>query len=71
MNRIQGKNHRIGTYEINKTFFSGFDKKIYIPDNGIDAFPLGASSKLLWSDKYTWKNYFKFWSNNNRLFVRL
>ena len=53
MNRIQGKNHRIGTYEINKKFFSGFDKKIYIPDNGIDAFALGASSKLLWSDKYT------------------
>ena len=42
MNRFQSKNHRIGTYEVNKTSFYDFDDKIYIPDNGIDAFPLGA-----------------------------
>ena len=27
MNRIQSKNHKIGTYEINKIWFSGFDDK--------------------------------------------
>ena len=36
-----------------KRFSLALIKKIYIPDNGIDAFPLGASSKLLWSDKFT------------------
>ena len=30
MNRIQSKDHRIGTYEINKILFSCFDCKIYI-----------------------------------------
>ena len=33
MNRIQGKNNRIGTYEIDKISLSCFDDKIYIPDN--------------------------------------
>ena len=28
-NRIKSKNHRIGTYEINKTSLSYFDDKIY------------------------------------------
>ena len=28
MNRIQSKDHRIGTYEINKIAFSCFDDKI-------------------------------------------
>ena len=27
MNRIQSKNHKIGIYEINKIWFSGFDDK--------------------------------------------
>ena len=30
MNRIQSKDHRIGTYEINKISLSCFDDKIYI-----------------------------------------
>ena len=30
MNRIQSKDHRIGTYEINKISLSCFDIKIYI-----------------------------------------
>ena len=30
MNRIQNKDHRIGTYEINKISLSCFDDKIYI-----------------------------------------
>ena len=30
MNRIQSKDHRIGTYEISKTSLSSFDDKIHI-----------------------------------------
>ena len=30
MNRIQIKDHRIGTYEINKIYLSCIDDKIYI-----------------------------------------
>ena len=33
-NRIQSKDHRIGTYEINKISLSCFDSKIYIQNNG-------------------------------------
>ena len=36
MNRIQSKDHRIGTYEINKISLSCFDDKIYIQGNGCD-----------------------------------
>ena len=36
INRIQSKDHRIRTYEINKIFFSSFDDKIYIQSNGCD-----------------------------------
>ena len=39
MNRIQSKNHIIGTYEINK--ISCFDYKIHIPNNGYDGLALG------------------------------
>ena len=35
MNRIQSKNHRIGTYEIDKICLSCFDDNFYILDNGI------------------------------------
>ena len=35
-NRIQSKDHRIGTYEINKILFSCFDDKTYIQNNGCD-----------------------------------
>ena len=37
MNSIQINNHIIGTSEINKIYFSCFDDRIYILDNGIDA----------------------------------
>ena len=30
MKRIQSKDHRIGTYEINKILLSSFDDKMYI-----------------------------------------
>ena len=41
MNRIQSKDYRIGTYEINMISFSCFDDKIYIENNGCDALALG------------------------------
>ena len=36
MIRIQSKDHRIGTYEINKIFFSCFNDKIYSQNNGFN-----------------------------------
>ena len=41
MNRIQSKNHKIGTYKINKVSFSCFDNEIYILDNRYDELALG------------------------------
>ena len=41
MNRIQRKDHRIRTYEINKNFLSSFDDKIYILNNRYDGLALG------------------------------
>ena len=35
MNTIQSKNHRIGTYEINKISLSCFDDKIHILNNAL------------------------------------
>ena len=35
MRRIQGKKHKIGTYEINKISLSCFDYKIFVIDDGI------------------------------------
>ena len=35
MNRIQSKDHRIGTYEINKISLSYFDDKIYIQNTNM------------------------------------
>ena len=40
INRIQSKDHRIGTYEINKISLSCFDHKIYIQNNGCDGLAL-------------------------------
>ena len=41
MNRIQSKDHRIGTYEINQISLSCFDDKKYIQNNGYDRLALG------------------------------
>ena len=41
INRIQSKDHRIGTYKTNKASLSCFDCKIYIQNNGYDGFTLG------------------------------
>ena len=35
MRRIQAKNHKIGTYEIDKISLSWFDDKKFILDDGI------------------------------------
>ena len=44
MNRIQSKDHRIETYEINKIFLSCFDDEIYIGNNGYDELTLSYQS---------------------------
>ena len=41
MNRIQSKDHKIGTYGINKISLSCFDDKIYIQNNRCDGLALG------------------------------
>ena len=41
MNRTQSKDHRIGTYEINKILLCSFDDKICIQNNGYDGLALG------------------------------
>ena len=41
LNRIQSKDHRIGTYEINKISLSFFDNKIYMQNNRYDGLALG------------------------------
>ena len=40
MNRIQSKDHRIGTYEIKKLSLPIFDDKIYIQTNGYNGLGL-------------------------------
>ena len=44
MNRIQSKDHRIGTYEINKISLYCFDDKIYIQNNEDDGLALSYQS---------------------------
>ena len=41
MNRIQSKDHRIGSCEISKISLSCFDDKIFIQNNGCDGLALG------------------------------
>ena len=41
MNRIQSKDHKIETYEVNKISLYCFDDKIYIQNNGCDGSALG------------------------------
>ena len=43
-NRIQSKDHRIGSYEINKISLLYFDDKTYIQNNGYDGVALGYQS---------------------------
>ena len=57
MNRIQSKDHRIRTYEINRIFLSSFDDKIYILNNRYDGLALGYLSQL-WENSH-FDNYSK------------
>ena len=41
MSRVLSKDHRIGTYEIQKISLSCFDDKIYIQNCGYDRLALG------------------------------
>ena len=41
MNRIESKDHRIGTFKIKKKSLPCFDDKIYIQSNGYDGLTLG------------------------------
>ena len=72
MNRIRSKDHRIGTYEINKISLSCFDDKIYIQKNGYDRLPLGnqSSSYLNYLEKFPCQAYyFNFQSNQDNSFL--
>ena len=44
MNRIQSKDHKRGTYKVNKMSLPCFDDKIYIQNNGCDGLALGYQS---------------------------
>ena len=41
MDKIQSKDHKIETYEVNKISLTCFDYKIYIQNNGYDGLALG------------------------------
>ena len=41
MDRIQGTNHKMGTYEIKKMYLSCFDDKKYILNSGYDELGVG------------------------------
>ena len=56
-NRTHIKNHRIRTYEINKTLLSCFDNKIYIQNNGYEDYLLNIRVK--------------FFSSQNKFLVNL
>ena len=47
MNRSQSKNHKIGTYKINKISLSSFDDKICIINNEYDGLALGWLLQLI------------------------
>ena len=78
MSRIQTKDHKTGTYEINKISFSCFDDKIYIQNNGPDGLALGYQSYLekdSYRNNYLKKLYcqaycFNFQSNQDSFFVK-
>ena len=44
INKIQSKDHQIGTYEIKKIYLSCFDEKIYIQNNRCDGLALGCQN---------------------------
>ena len=56
VNRIQGENHRIGTYEINKFSLFCFDDKIYIQSNGYETYEINKISFSCFDDKMCIQN---------------
>ena len=66
LNRIQSKNHKGGTSEINKVSLSCFDDKLYVLTNRYNQLLLviRVDHNLLKIKK----NSFQFWSNRNRFF---
>ena len=74
MNRIQNKDHRIGTYEINQISLSCFDDKMYIKNNGCDGLALGNYKKNNYLNNYSEKNFcqansFNFQSNQDSFWL--
>ena len=74
MNRIQSKDHKIGTYEINKTSLSYFDNKIYIQNNACDGSSLGYKKDIYHSDYlkklFCQENCSNFQSNEDSFFIK-
>ena len=76
MDRIQSKDYRIGTYEINEISLSCFDDKIYIQNNGYDGLALGYLSGKLFKfsvqsgQVFCRVNCFNFQSNQDSIFVK-
>ena len=77
MNRIRNKDHRTGTYEINKISLSCFDDKIFVQENGYDGLEILEiiRKKNSYLNNY-FKNffcrayYFSFQSNQDSFFVK-
>ena len=67
MKRIQSKDHRIGTYEINKISLSCFDDKIYNQNNRYDGLALGYYLELIIKNSYL-NNYSKKAFLSSKLF---
>ena len=55
MNKINNKDHRIGTYEINKILLPCFNGKIYIQNYGYNGLPYGYQNQLYKGSKYLQK----------------
>ena len=72
INRIQRKDHRIGTYEINKIYLSSLDDKIIILKNGFNY--KNTVVLIIYSKQHLWevmKILLLFFSSQNRFFVKL
>ena len=64
---IQSKNHRIGTYEMNRKSLLCFDDKIYIQNNRRDGLALGDLNN--YSKPLFCQAYFNFFSSQNSFFL--
>ena len=55
MNRIQSKDHRIGTYKMNKFLLPHFDDKKYIQNNGYDGLALSLVIIINYKNSYLFR----------------